>query len=85
MLSAEESERGACYRIYDTDPDLFQAFWDEKSGKSRARAKAVCETCGIKDRCLEEALADNEIFGIWGGTGRRDREVLRRAQRNTLD
>ena len=84
MLTATEAEQGACFRLYLRDPELYQAFWDEKSGKARAKAKAVCATCPVIDRCLEEALADNEVFGIWAGTGRRDREVLRRDIRNAV-
>ena len=31
------------------------------------RAKAVCASCGVRDRCLEQALERGERFGIWGG------------------
>ena len=81
MLTAEESERGACHGIWRTNPELHACFFHESSEAARRRAKALCAECPIKERCLEEALNDNEVFGVWGGTGRRDRELLRRARR----
>lgn len=31
------------------------------------RAKAVCAGCPVRAVCLNEALATDEEFGIWGG------------------
>jgi WhiB family transcriptional regulator, redox-sensing transcriptional regulator len=33
-----------------------------------SRAKAICERCTIRRRCLDYALASGEPHGIWGGT-----------------
>lgn len=81
MLTAKEAEQGACRGIWRTNPSLYACFFHDKSEANRRRAKAVCDKCPVKERCLEEALNDNEIFGVWGGTGRREREELRRARR----
>ena len=32
-----------------------------------SRAKAVCAGCRVRLDCLEQALANNERYGIWGG------------------
>jgi len=32
-----------------------------------ARAKAICGKCGLRDECLDGALARVEPWGVWGG------------------
>jgi WhiB family transcriptional regulator, redox-sensing transcriptional regulator len=65
-------EFGACAKV---DPDLFYV----ERGETSRTARAVCKTCdpGIKAECLAYALANNEKFGIWGGTSERERRKLR--------
>ena len=41
-------------------------------------AKAVCETCDVKDMCLDFALTTNQDSGIWGGTSEEERRKIRR-------
>jgi WhiB family redox-sensing transcriptional regulator len=41
------------------------------------RAKAICAACEVAVRCLEAALAANEL-GVWGGTNEDERRQLRR-------
>ena len=57
-----------------TDPE---AFFPEKGGSTR-EAKRICLGCGVKDECLEYALANDERFGIWGGLSERERRRLKR-------
>ena len=40
-------------------------------------AKKICETCPVKDDCLEYALEWTDLVGIWGGTSGRERRQLR--------
>jgi WhiB family transcriptional regulator, redox-sensing transcriptional regulator len=44
------------------------------------RAKAICAGCEVAVRCLEAALAANEL-GVWGGTNEDERRQLRRKKR----
>lgn len=46
-------------------------------------AKEICSSCGVREECLESALATGEKFGIWGGTSERERRVLRRQRAAT--
>ena len=46
-----------------------------------ARAKAICRTCPLAAACLENALARNEAYGVWGGTLLIDGEPVRFARR----
>lgn len=57
-----------------TDPD---AFHPEK-GQSARPAKGVCAACDIREGCLSYALANDERFGIWGGTSYRERRKITR-------
>ncbi len=57
-----------------TDPE---AFFPEKGGSTR-EAKAVCQSCQVREQCLEYALVNDERFGIWGGLSERERRRLRR-------
>jgi WhiB family redox-sensing transcriptional regulator len=67
----EWQERGLCAQ---TDPD---AFYPEL-GKPSAPAKRICRNCEVQQQCLEFALANNEEFGIWGGTTERERRALKK-------
>ncbi len=58
-----------------TDPE---AFFPEKGGSTRD-AKRICDTCDVRQQCLEYALENDERFGIWGGLSERERRKLRRS------
>ncbi len=56
------------------DPDLFFP----AQGESLAQAKAICAGCPVRQPCLEFALEQREVFGVWGGLSERERRTLRR-------
>ena len=58
----------------ETDPE---AFFPEKGGSTRD-AKRICDTCEVRQQCLEYALENDERFGIWGGLSERERRRLRK-------
>lgn len=71
-----------------TDPDLFfpkENFMPDgitvhsSRYESESSAKALCGTCPYAQRCLEYALENPGVHGIWGGTAERDRLKLRKA------
>lgn len=68
----------------DEDPDLFfPASEDIKTLADKAKvndAKAVCDQCPVKTRCLQEALDKNVGFGVWGGTTSMERRRLKDRQ-----
>jgi len=41
-------------------------------------ALAICNTCPVWLACLATALADDERYGIWGGSTPYEREKMRR-------
>ncbi len=44
------------------------------------RAKMICQSCLVKDECLDYTLATNESYGIWGGLT----EIEIKARRRTV-
>ena len=42
------------------------------------RARKICDTCPVKQPCLEFALEHNEKIGYWGGTTPRQRRSLKK-------
>lgn len=48
---------------HDADPEL----WFAESPQDVEKAKALCLGCPVRRRCLDEALARREPWGVWGG------------------
>jgi len=59
----------------ETAPEMF---FPEK-GTSSAAAKKVCAACDVRERCLEYALSNNLLDGIYGGLSPKERARLRRS------
>ncbi|MFJ3229771.1 WhiB family transcriptional regulator [Streptomyces sp. NPDC086787] len=55
------------------DPDAY--FTD---GLRPGQARVLCTGCGYVELCGAYALERPELWGVWGGTTRREREALRR-------
>jgi WhiB family transcriptional regulator, redox-sensing transcriptional regulator len=78
MHGATESGRwwelAACRQA---DPELF--FPVSETGPARGQvtaAKAVCTGCGVRQHCLDYALATRQVHGVWGGTSEHERRGL---------
>jgi WhiB family redox-sensing transcriptional regulator len=85
-ITAETVARGAqtvgwrdAAACRDTDPDLFFPIGTTGPAVDQiSAAKQVCDSCPVKDPCLEFALANNQDSGVWGGTSEEERRRLRR-------
>ncbi|MEU0783280.1 WhiB family transcriptional regulator [Streptomyces sp. NPDC006173] len=55
------------------DPDAYSA-----AGVRPAEARALCAGCGFLEACRVYGLEHPELFGVWGGTTRRERQGMRR-------
>lgn len=55
-----------------TDPEE----WFPEKGGSNTYAKKHCHQCPLKDPCLQFALLNNELHGIWGGVAPRQRQKM---------
>ena len=58
--------------------DFFAKPWDAADRLMVARCKTLCALCVVRNECLEDALARDEEWGIWGGLTRRERKLLAR-------
>lgn len=66
-------EEAVCATV---DPEL----WYPEKGGSTQEAKFLCSRCPVAARCLEYALANQEVWGVWGGLSGRERRSLKRGQ-----
>jgi WhiB family redox-sensing transcriptional regulator len=76
-LTFEEWQEAICSQV---DPEL----WFPEKGVSAKAAKKLCEGCplvatwlGGNGRCLEVALENNELYGVFGGLSQLERRRLR--------
>jgi WhiB family transcriptional regulator, redox-sensing transcriptional regulator len=57
-------ESAPCYGKHQ---DIWFPPLDEKSEKYDRVARLVCSSCDVWDKCLTEALNNEEPWGTWGG------------------
>lgn len=78
-------DRAAC--LPPLDPEI----WFRVGGKGGAsmdindKARAICSWCPVKAECLEYAVADTSIEGVWAGTTTRERRQMRTDRKATGD
>ena len=80
----EWQESAACR---DSDSARFFSPSGERGFARRERerlARAVCETCPVREECARFALAVGEEHGIWGGTTSQERIAQLRRPRGGL-
>jgi WhiB family redox-sensing transcriptional regulator len=56
------------------------AFFDDDPARVDA-ARGICADCPVRAQCLEFALADRSLTGIWAGTDDGERRRIRRERR----
>jgi WhiB family transcriptional regulator, redox-sensing transcriptional regulator len=59
------------------DPLIFYPATEEEA----EHAKDVCDSCLVREACLEHALAVREKEGVWGGATERERRRIIRQRR----
>lgn len=60
-----------------SNPEVFFPHSDTSSSEQMriSAAKAICNTCIVREECLDYALA-NPVTGIWGGLTETERRTL---------
>jgi WhiB family redox-sensing transcriptional regulator len=59
------------------DTELFYPIPGTKGAVKQAEeVKAFCRICDVKNECLEYAIKNEEVFGIWGGTTPKERSKI---------
>jgi WhiB family redox-sensing transcriptional regulator len=67
---------GACNGI---DPEAFFLEPSTRGKNKRSveqKAIAICNTCPVRQKCLDHALKVPEMFGVWGGKTEEQRQSL---------
>lgn len=59
------------------DPDI----WFRGRGGSIEEAREICWGCPVRTDCLQYALDNREIFGVWGGLSEKQRRRIRSKRR----
>jgi WhiB family redox-sensing transcriptional regulator len=59
-----------------TGPHLFHPDEDEDGHAVVTAAKRVCAGCPVADPCLEYALDNRIVHGVWGGLSVRQRRAM---------
>lgn len=74
------ADHGACTAL----PDLFYNAEDEAKGVRRRKeeaAKRICGRCPVVEQCRHHAMANRELYGVWGGLSENERHRLAGRQR----
>lgn len=61
------------------NPDAYHASKQTPRREVEA-ALALCAVCPVRADCLQNALDNNDMWGIWGGTTEEERAVMLRAK-----
>lgn len=69
---ARDADSWAKAACVGADPELFFPI-GVGDGGGRRLALDYCAACPVQSRCLETALRDCLLHGIWGGTDEHDR------------
>lgn len=66
-----------------SDPEAW--FPNLAQGRSREvlNAKQLCKTCPVRMQCLEYAMSNSDLQGIWGGLTPKERQGMRRKRKQT--
>ncbi len=72
-MDRNDFRHGAVCRDYD--PEVWFPI-NEATGSGPA--KALCQTCPVRQRCLDWAVSTGQTAGVWGGLTTDERAELRR-------
>lgn len=56
-----------------------EPFFSDDAGLTK-RAKKICNRCPVIAECLDYALQDMTLVGVFGGTHEKDRRYMRRGK-----
>jgi WhiB family redox-sensing transcriptional regulator len=69
-------------RCIGEDPELFFPVGTSPAAVEQTdAAKSVCNTCRVRNACLEWSLDTFQDAGVWGGLDEEERREIRRARR----
>ena len=54
-------------RVQSVPTSMFFEDFENLSLKEKKKILTICSQCPVKDKCLEDALAHKNTYGVWGG------------------
>lgn len=79
METEEWQLQAACRRPNAEYISLFYGPPGERPERREMRedqAKQICAWCAVRSECLNSAITNREVYGVWGGTGELERKEL---------
>lgn len=68
--------RAACLSV---DPELFFPIGNTGPAVTQvAEAKRVCNSCTVREVCLQWAMENHQDSGVWGGLSEEERRSMKR-------
>lgn len=64
-----------------SDPEAWFPNQAQSASREIRNAKALCRTCPVQMQCLEYAVANPDLQGIWGGLAPKERIKLRKKRK----
>lgn len=80
LLTEAQWQSFAICRGLAYNENSFETFFPERGGRLD-KARNLCVICPVRVRCLDFALNNNIIEGVWGGKSERQRRVIKRRYR----
>ena len=66
------------------DPELFFPETPMESVVNMRSIKPICNACQLREPCLEYAINDYTLDGIWAGTTLKERNAIRRKRKASV-
>lgn len=68
--------QGACNGVETNEFFLEDSMRGKNKRTREVNAIAICNTCPVKQACLDHALSVPEVYGVWGGMTEEQRHML---------
>lgn len=65
------------------DPSIFFPDVDSEEAPDYSEARKICNRCSVSSECLEAAMEEEEIYGMWGGKTPAERHLLKSFRKAT--
>lgn len=65
-MNTEDLKLAKC-KINAVPTSMFFEEFESLSIKNKRKIIAMCESCGVKSKCLSDATSKKDTYGVWGG------------------
>ena len=65
-MKTEDLKLAMC-KINAVPTSMFFEEFEDLSTKEKKQVLALCNSCSVKQKCLDDALSNRDTYGVWGG------------------